>query len=179
MVPQRALNRVAVLVQLAGAGKPLPGDLEACRGSADQFGAQAASRARAFQVVFYSARRPAILLLLRHMLESWSHCDRVVDVCLTPEVAAVCAVLPAEWRADAARCLPPVLTPQPTLPVTLPVAEEAAAARAAAARVEWRSGPMAGQEPGPVVPLVGPGGLTVRDATAASRSRSPRGPRCQ
>ncbi|KAG1677145.1 hypothetical protein FOA52_000951 [Chlamydomonas sp. UWO 241] len=100
-----------------------------------------------------------------HMLESWSHRDHDVDDCLTPEVAAVYAVLPAEWRADAARRLPPVLTPQPTLPVALPAAEEAAAARAVAACVGWRSGPKTGQEPGWVIPLVDPGGLSVRDAT--------------
>ncbi|KAG1676160.1 hypothetical protein FOA52_005001 [Chlamydomonas sp. UWO 241] len=100
-----------------------------------------------------------------HMLESWSHRDHDVDDRLTPEVAAVYAVLPAEWRADAARRLPPVLTPQPTLPVALPTAEEAAAARAVAACVGWRSGPKTGQEPGRVIPLVGPGGLSVRDAT--------------
>jgi hypothetical protein len=170
MVLQRALNRVAVLVQLACAGKPLPGGLlpellAACCGAADPFGSRATCRARALQVVLYGARRPAMPLLLQHMLESWSHRDHDVDDRLTPEVAAVYAVLPAEWRADAARRLPPVLTPQPTLPVTLPAAEEAAAARAVAACVGWRSGPMAGQEPGPVIPLVGPGGLTVRDAT--------------
>ncbi|KAG1673957.1 hypothetical protein FOA52_015713 [Chlamydomonas sp. UWO 241] len=53
----------------------------------------------------------------------------------------------------------------PTLPVALPTAEEAAAARAVAACVGWRSGPKTGQEPGRVIPLVGPGGLSVRDAT--------------
>jgi hypothetical protein len=160
MVLQRALNRVAVLVQLACADKPLPGGLSpellaACRGAADLFGARAACRTRALRVVLNGARHPALLLLLLHMLELWSHRDHDVDDRLTPEVAAVYAVLPAEWRADAARRLPPVLTPQPTLPVTLPIAEEAAAARAVAACGGWRSGPMAGQEPGPGDPTRG------------------------
>ncbi|KAG1659472.1 hypothetical protein FOA52_005498 [Chlamydomonas sp. UWO 241] len=120
---------------------------------------------------------PALFLfaaeaLVRHLrgcpsdlLQSWSHRDHDDDDRLTPEVAAMYAVLPAEWKADATCRLPPVLTPQPTLPVTLPSAEEAAAARAAAACVGWRSGPSGKHPLGSVIPLVGPGGLTVRDAT--------------